>query len=63
MPYDHYIFDVPDMSDALDQIMAQDEDIVCGFYISDSAQVCIIVKREKETIEKTLKSLFEKDEE
>jgi hypothetical protein len=62
MPYDHYIFDMPDMGDALEQITGQKEEIVGLFYLSDSSQVCIVVKREDERIEKTLKSLFERDE-
>jgi hypothetical protein len=62
MPYDHYLFDMPDMEDALTQINSQKEEIVGTFYLSDSSQVCIIVKREDERIEKTLKALFEKDE-
>jgi hypothetical protein len=63
MPYDHYLFDMPDMEDALTQINSQKEEIVGTFYLSDSSQVCIIVEREDERIEKTLKALFEKEEE
>ena len=61
MPYDHYLFEMPDMGEALTQITEQKEKIVNTFYLSDSNQVCIIVERESEKIDNVLKSLFERD--
>lgn len=61
MPYDHYLFDMGDMGDVIDQINDQKEEIVSTFFISDTNQVCVVVEREDERIEKVLKGIFEKD--
>ena len=61
MPYDHYLFDMPEMEEALDDINEEHAKIIAAFYLSDSNQVCIIVERESEKIDNVLKSLFERD--
>lgn len=62
MPYDHYLFDMPDMSEALEQMNNQREKIVGMFAIPETQQVCIVVERDHDKVERTLKQLFEKDD-
>lgn len=70
MPYDHYLFDMPEMEEALDDINEEHAKIIAAFYLSDSNQVCLIThsdnisvdKALKSEVDKALKSLFDKRE-
>ena len=62
MPYDHYLFDMPDMNDALESITENGEQIVGTFYCSDTSQVCIVVRTEKVDKDKLIESIFRKKE-
>jgi|LAHU01.1.fsa_nt_gb hypothetical protein len=62
MPYDHYLFDIPDMGEALGQISENGEQIVGMFYAADSSQVCIVVRTEKVDLDNAIKTLFKKDD-
>jgi hypothetical protein len=63
MPYDHYLFDVPDMGEVLDSIAEDGEDIIGTFYITDSQQVCIVVRTNKiELNSKSIERLFKREE-
>ena len=63
MPYDHYLFDMPDMGDALEQINDNHEKIIAAFYLTDSNQVCLVTFNDNINVDKALKNLFEKRDE
>lgn len=44
MPYTHYLFDMPDMQTALEEINSSGDKIIGTFYLSDSAQVCLLIE-------------------
>jgi len=62
MPYDHYLFDMPEMEEALDDINEEHAKIIAAFYLSDSNQVCLITHNDNISVDKALKSLFDKRE-
>ena len=43
--YDHYLFDVPSLGEALTQINEDGDKIVSVFYTADTAQVCVITEK------------------
>lgn len=63
MPYDHYLFDIPDMGEVLDSIAEDGEDILGIFYIPDSQQACIVVRTNKLDLNsKSIEKLFKRDD-
>jgi len=58
MPYDHYLFDMPEMEEALDDINEEHAKIIAAFYLSDSNQA----HNDNISVDKALKSLFDKRE-
>lgn len=63
MPYDHYLVDVPDIGEVLDAIGEEGEDIMGMFYVSDSNQVCIVVRTNKIDLNsKTIEKIFKREE-
>lgn len=57
MAYAHYLLDPQEMQDSLDHITRNHEEIINIFYLSDSAQICIVVKRDP-GLDETMKELL-----
>lgn len=62
MPYDHYIFDVPDTGEALTQINEDGDKINGMLYAADSSQVLLVTEK-KPDFAATKKFLGLKDKE
>jgi len=50
------------MEEALDDINEEHAKIIAAFYLSDSNQVCLITHNDNISVDKALKSLFDKRE-
>ena len=61
MAYDHYLLEPTALTEALESINEEHEEIVSSFYLADSNQVCIIIKRDIKP-EQALKSFFGRDD-
>lgn len=46
--YDHYLFNMEDMGNALEQINQDGDKIISVFYVTDSNQTCVVTEKKQD---------------
>jgi hypothetical protein len=60
--YKHYICDVPELPDILEEINQEKETIVGCFYCSDSQQVVILVEGARDLLKEKIRNIIRPSE-
>jgi hypothetical protein len=58
MPYKHYVCDIPELDECLEEINSSKETIINSFFTSDSNQVVIIVEGAKDLFKEKIRNLI-----